>query len=186
MNDALGAILIQKMPAAYDANAVDNALFNITQQLERMVARGRVLGEAVNITNLPTSTTDLAPGDLWRDAGDNSVHVVPVTGSTDGLWVDAIYQNNWTDYASGFYSTQYRSIGNNMVQLRGLVKKTTAFDATPIFTLPVGFRPTYRVINTTTSNAALARCDILANGDVEPTVGAAAWFSLDNIIFSTN
>lgn len=65
--------------------------------------------------------------------------------SADTGWIAPTLTNTWANYASGFQSAAYRKIGNQ-VFIRGLVKDGVVGGATPIFTMPVGFRPTAGIV----------------------------------------
>lgn len=53
------------------------------------------------------------------------------------------YNGNWANYSAS-YSSGFRKENFDVVRLRGLVKATGAIvSGTPIFTLPVGYRPTF-------------------------------------------
>lgn len=76
----------------------------------------------------------------------------------DSGWVNATYLNSWATYGGSYAPAGYRRQGS-LVQVRGLVAGGVIGTATPIFNLPVGFRPNYGrlfpgIANIITSGAA--------------------------------
>ena len=90
----------------------------------------------------------------------------------------------WVNYTTGYYlPAAFRKV-NNCVMLRGNVKSGAI--GTPIFTLPVGYRPALPVscpvaiLTATTASYVL----INADGTVNPTHGSdSSTFSLDGVMF---
>lgn len=99
-------------------------------------------------------------------------------------WQAVTYLNAWTSYGSTYAPAGYRKDSQGRVHLRGLVASGTI--GTAIFSLPVGYRPVYRVLFVTISNSAIARCDVDTNGDVIAYNGSNAWFALDGLSFFTD
>lgn len=105
--------------------------------------------------------------------------------------IDFIFAAGWAAFSSTFYLPFYRKHGE-LVQLSGLVKRTTSSDAL-ITTLPAGFRPFSRKVFTVLGLASGASTPVLARIDVErdglvlaqaPTPSVAlSWLSLDGINF---
>lgn len=61
-------------------------------------------------------------------------------------WTSVSFQNGYSNFDGGYQTAQFRKIENNMVQFRGLIKKTTTVTAgETIFTLPLGCRPAQQV-----------------------------------------
>jgi len=98
----------------------------------------------------------------------------------------------WTNFGGGFREAEYwKDNATGMVQIEGLVNYATGTPTTntPIFTLPVGYRPnqiiTFTVGSATTSAAhTIARCDIQTNGNVNYVNGSFKYyFQLNNISF---
>ena len=89
---------------------------------------------------------------------------------------------NW--YGAGYYKDS-----NGTVKLRGIIARASAALATPIFNLPVGYRPAKKCMFAITAGNGSARLDIAANGNI--TVEAASlgswytFFSLDGLSFDT-
>jgi hypothetical protein len=67
-----------------------------------------------------------------------------------------------------------------MISLKGMVKGGSGV----IGVLPVGYRPTYRLIFENISNQTPGRLDIFQDGSIEmDSPGSNAWFSLDGVNF---
>lgn len=96
----------------------------------------------------------------------------------DDSWIVATLQNSWVRFDTTFSDAQYRLKGG-VVYIEGRIKSGTATATTVLFTLPEGYRPAEQLEITTTSNAALGRFDIKANGDVIIQVGSNVSFSLN-------
>lgn len=102
-------------------------------------------------------------------------------------WTNLTLQNGWVYYTSpAYYSTpQYTKGSDGVVSLKGLIKSGTGTSGTIITTLPVGYRPSARLLYGTVSGSQVyTRFDILPTGDIM-IVGTAnsGWLSLDNIHF---
>lgn len=105
--------------------------------------------------------------------------VVPKASSV--AWQVPTFQNGWVNYDTTYNSAGYYKDANNRVYAKGLVKTGTA--NTVIFTFPAGYRPLKRGIFVTVSNNAIARIDVLPNGEVKMESGSNAWISLETISF---
>lgn len=99
-------------------------------------------------------------------------------------WVAVTFQNGWVDFVGTHQLCQYRKIGDN-VQIRGLVKSGTVGAGFAIFVLPAGFRPPLDLNIATVSNGLFGQVQINQAGWVQAIVGSNAWFSLNDITFST-
>jgi hypothetical protein len=113
--------------------------------------------------------------------------------STLPLWTDIGLASGWVNYtnpptSTGYNSAQFTKTSACRVFLKGLVKNSSLTGAIPsgtiIGNLPVGFRPTGRLVfQVATSPNAAARIDVAANGDIAIMAGNYAWISLDTISF---
>ena len=158
---------------------------------------------------LTRSGGNLSGSSGWGAAGNNLVSAVPgnigigttapseklhvqgdiyLTGAIKGspTWTLVTFTNGWSNYGGSFYSAAYHKDKLGYVHLRGLVKAGTC--GTSIFTLPVGMRPSGRLLIQTISRELAARLDISEVGEVVAGgwPGGACnneWFSLDNIQF---
>lgn len=130
-------------------------------------------GYASNVYTGPDAPTD--PNiEFWVDTDD----VLPVVP-----WIPVTtFLNNWQNYGSGFVPAKYRKVGD-LVHVIGLVKNSTDV-TTPIFNLPVGYRPPERILLLAScqQGATIGACrfDIWANGDVSPSSPGttAGWATL--------
>jgi len=91
-------------------------------------------------------------------------------------WIDATYENGWITHSTTYSHARYKRIGN-VVHIDGLVKDGTNNNA--IFRLPVGFRPSKRLIKTSMHNNGSFRLDVLTDGRVLPIAGGTTWVSIN-------
>jgi hypothetical protein len=110
--------------------------------------------------------------------------------ATIPTWNDASFQTpaTWSDYGVGYSTLDYTKTLGDVVVLKGMVKKSSAMTTNEvIFTLPVGYRPTHRLVFITSSYtggvSGTARIDVAANGEVRFVSGNNTWISLDGIRF---
>jgi hypothetical protein len=89
------------------------------------------------------------------------------------------FENSWENYGSHSFCAYYKDpLGN--VHLKGLVRNGTL--GMPVFTLPVGYRPTTRGIFIVMSQSGTGRLNIDDDGSVEPSSpSVSAWVSLDGV-----
>lgn len=92
--------------------------------------------------------------------GDGADSIVWFNGDNDTGWLAVTFTNSWANYGAPFALGAYRKF-NGVVYLKGLVRTGTIGPATPIFTLPLYFRPLEYlmfagVTNLTTTSAASA------------------------------
>lgn len=91
--------------------------------------------------------------------------------------------NSWVAYGGGYAVPGYYKDPFGRVHLKGLVKDGTAA-ASIMFTLPIGYCPSERLLFNVQANAALGRVDVYPNGSVELQSGSTTWVSLDGISFA--
>lgn len=53
----------------YDPQYMDRLVTLIDQHLSSLNGRRRILGTTMQLTDLPTSSTDLRPGEIYNDSG---------------------------------------------------------------------------------------------------------------------
>ncbi len=97
-------------------------------------------------------------------------------------------QANWQNYESTYATAGFTKTSTSVVAMKGLIRTGTASAGTVICNLPVGFRPTARLIFLTSTaggtEGAPARIDVATNGDVILDYGVNnGWLSLDAIRF---
>ena len=108
--------------------------------------------------------------------GWNLISGVPVTFIPTLL-------NNWLHFDTGFVKASYWKDSDNMVHIRGLIRNGATSSGTIIFTLPVGYRPSYREIFTVNIDGGSGRIDVLADGSVMLQIASAGYTSLSGISF---
>ena len=97
-------------------------------------------------------------------------------------WITPTLLNSWVDYGGGYTAIQYTKDNFGFVHLKGVAKDGTI--GSDMFTLPAGYRLSERArFGIDTSSNAHGRCDIRADGGVNPAVGSNTYFSLDGITF---
>ena len=84
----------------------------------------------------------------------------------DSGWITPTLTSPFTHFDSPFGDVQYRKIGN-IVNIQGLVNINNASDASTIFTLPSGYRPSLKLIFAqANANTSITRIDIHSDGAV--------------------
>jgi hypothetical protein len=113
-----------------------------------------------------------------------STNVVYYPASYATSWTNLTLQNSWVFYGGRFSTPQYIKGSDGIVHLKGLIGSGTTTSGTVVTTLPVGYRPSQRLLYATLSAGAFCRFDILPTGEVE-IIGTASnvWISLDNFHF---
>jgi type II secretory pathway pseudopilin PulG len=110
------------------------------------------------------------------------LNIAYLPDSYTGTWNNIAFQNSWANYGGQFNIGQYTKSSDNVVTLRGLIK--TGANGTVITTLPVGYRPSARLITAGVCNNTNCRFDIFPNGNVMAQANTSAiWSSLDRISF---
>lgn len=125
-------------------------------------------------------------GNTGEIGGANATGVI-----THGQWheIDAVgeiqFQNTWVHYDTSLYGPcRYRKTSSGLVVMQGLMKSGTISTTLPAFILPVGYRPSVRLLITTMSNSAISRMDIETNGNVLPYSGSNAWYSIACVFYA--
>ena len=139
------------------------------------------------------SVTTAAHGDIvyGRANATNAASPTPQTSAyssnastTVPIWVTPVLQNSWTDYGSTFTGAGYTKTSAGVVMLKGLIKNGTATQGTVIATLPVGYRPTAKLIfQVTTNSNTSGRIDIETNGNITVHTVNNGWVTLSGITF---
>jgi len=132
-----------------------------------------------------------APGGLFyiEDVGPNTYPALPLPTTYQAWTPITNFQNNWVNFDTA-RTAQYRKIGDE-VKMRGVVKGGTVGYGTPMFNLPVGFRPvTGRDEDWVVRAAgAPANLTVFANGNVsvvDNTGGqSVTYVYLNGVSFST-
>ena len=143
---------------------------------------GTVLVEQAEGPDGPTHFVRLGTERITpRAAGDLIVDPNVAAIDWDTGWLYPTFVNGWVNYGSPFTVARYRRSAGRVVHLDGLIKSGTI--NTAAFTLPSGFRPSYRLITCAvdTGNAAPERLDIHATGVVHPVSGSNGWVTLQTV-----
>lgn len=165
------------------ANQIAANLVLTNDQAVQPVALQESLRLMADIEAMPSLAADsslaLRIADLESQLLESRIAIPPVVEQ----WTAPVLLNSWVNWLTtggfapcGFYKDPY-----GIVRLRGLVQNGTI--NAPMFNLPVGYRPAFVALNTTTSNSALGRVDIAVNGDVTPVIGNNTFVALDGITF---
>ena len=117
-------------------------------------------------------------------------YLADTTWHTVGAAGEPIYQDSWASYGAPFSAARFRRYADGIVEIQGLIKRASEPAAnSPIFTLPVGYRPVYQLIFTQACAGGACRFDITTAGIVqyggEKTSGAnlGPYTSLSNMQF---
>ena len=101
-------------------------------------------------------------------------------------WIALPFRSPWVNY--GTYETGgYRKIGDDIVQLRGLISRNSS-SITTIADLPVGYRPVTAnllLCVATGEPNAYGRLDIYTTGQIVISALPTSWVNLSGIQFST-
>jgi hypothetical protein len=80
-------------------------------------------------------------------------------------WQDLPLSANWSNYAIGFTTPQSRKLLSNLVEVKGIIKKSTALVANEIITtLPVGYRPAEIMLLVTWASGGTSRIQVEPSG----------------------
>jgi len=104
---------------------------------------------------------------------------------TNSSWITPTLINGWVWYGSPFATPGYTKSSDGIVSLKGLIRSGTVTAGTPIFTLPVGYRPSSRQLMGSVSADLDFRIDVDPSGVVYLQGGniSASWVSLDTVRF---
>lgn len=122
--------------------------------------------------------------DSWHTVGAAGEPAY-ATGGAGGNWVSGA--------TSGYGGLRFRKYPDGKVKLTGFAKPTNFIANDPVFTLPVGYRPTANLVFSTRASGASAgqelanRIDVMSTGVVTCVSGGSAnpagWVTFDGIEF---
>ena len=145
--------------------------------------RGRLAGGIVVCTSTTRPASPFAGLEIYEtDTGleysySGSAWVLM---SGVGAWQTPTFLNGWLNYdPPNFEVAKYRLEPGGVVRVRGLIRTGTI--ATAAFNLPAGFRPPNRLVFATETSSGHGRLDISAAGDVIPTSGGTAYYSINSV-----
>lgn len=134
-------------------------------------------------TNATKDLTSQEVKSLHESNSDTNEYDDTEKALIDGIpyttWSTPTLLNSWVNYSitPGYAHTGYIKDENGTVFIRGFIKSGTI--GTTVFTLPVGYRPSQRILRSVMCNTNNGRLDIYNNGAVVPTGGTNGWFSLE-------
>jgi len=186
--------------------------FNLSAQIARSIDNVAIMGSGrATRLNLDGSTPVATPGAQsgWcLDEFDTDAGGVSLGGggaSVARYWQSGARKeeqpplaytaptllNSWVNFGGTWATAGYAKDDQGVVRLKGLLKDGITALGTPIFKLPVGYRPSEdRVFSVATFNGVSlihARVDVAPNGDVKTGVQdnnvSNTWLSLEGISF---
>jgi hypothetical protein len=87
-------------------------------------------------------------------------------------WQDLPLSANWSNYAIGVTTPQSRKLLSNLVEVKGVIKKSTALVANEIITtLPVGYRPAEIMLLATWASGGTSRIQVEPSGVIRLVSG---------------
>lgn len=101
-------------------------------------------------------------------------------------WITATLQNLWVAYGLGYATPSYFKDPFGIVFVRGMVKNGTIVAGTPVFTLPVGYRPPehFTVDTPTFAGPGMCQWTIGSDGVLSVTAGGhATWTAVPTVCF---
>lgn len=72
---------------------------------------------------------------------DEKILLIDFHRNGGNTWAAPTLENSWVDAGGAWQTARYRKDMWNLVRCEGSVKDGTSNDATVVFTLPVGYRP---------------------------------------------
>ena len=91
---------------------------------------------------------------------------------TPEAWQDLVLATSWSNYAIGFSTPQCRKLVGNLIEVKGIIKKSTALVANEVITtLPAGFRPTEIMLIATWATGGTSRLQVEPSGAIKLTSG---------------
>lgn len=147
--------------------------------------RGVAQMTAGTATNLNSQYARLVSGTVH-----SGLHIASLTLGNDlalDAWTAPTFAGSWVNYGLEFAHAAYCKDRQGIVHIRGLIKNPSITTVSTIFTLPVGYRPSSKLLfmqyGAVSGNSC--RIDVANNGDVlfvAPNVGSIGYLSL-NLVF---
>ncbi|MCV3216028.1 phage tail repeat domain-containing protein, partial [Plectonema radiosum NIES-515] len=108
------------------------------------------------------------------------------TSASPGAWQELPLASGWSLYATGFASPQCRKLVGDLIEIKGVIKKSTALVTNEIIaTLPIGYRPLEIMLVTTFASGGTSRLQIEPNGAIKLLSGNSGGVGL-GFIFGLN
>ena len=133
---------------------------------------------------------DPTGGSSFTSMGTSQLMSVPYAlyAKTSGSiqdWNIPTLQNSWVIYSGFFSEPGYWKDDFGVVHLRGVVKDGVVAPATPVFTLPVGYRPPLTEIFAIPTSTGYGALYVNVDGLVSISSGGNVWAAMDGITFRT-
>lgn len=93
-------------------------------------------------------------------------------------WIRPPLSNGWISYGAPYHALFYRKDATGRVHMRGVIKNGTVGAYTAVFTLPIGYRPSGRLMF-----EGAKRIDVDPNGTVSVATGSNAFVSFNGVSF---
>ncbi len=116
-------------------------------------------------------STVTLPGDLSVAGGLTVIGDITTEG-----WTAPSLLNSWVNFGSGHRDAGYKKTADGTVHVKGMVKDGSPVTGV-IFTLPVGYRPSEKILFSQYGALGLIRLDVEANGNLSFVAGGSASFS---------
>ena len=133
---------------------------------------------------VPAFRTDTV---LFKVASVNTSGTSPDATDTATMpsWSDPTLLSGWVYWGLPHAKPAYTKTSDGVVVVKGIVKSGSTVAGNPIFILPVGYRPSHRLIFLSHTNHAstIGRVDVYPTGEVVFWNGANGVFTLDMIRF---
>lgn len=174
------------LPANGDSAYVDayNAAFNaLTTVINGNIDQDNLAANSVITTKIldaAVASAKIAAAAVTTDKIADAA-VTAAKMEAQQAWIAPTMQNGWITFDTTFNPPGYYKDSLGIVHLRGMMKSGTL--NVTAFTLPVGYRPAFKVLMATISNQALGRLDVTTDGMVIPNMGSNIYFTLDNLRF---
>lgn len=102
-------------------------------------------------------------------------------------WATCGLQNGWINFGGAHATAEFTKTTSNVVMLKGLVQNGSTTTGDVICTLPVGYRPSYRLLfSVAVGGTIVGRIDIDTSGNVIYMYGNNTWVNLSTISFIPN
>ncbi|MBW4572736.1 MAG: hypothetical protein KME31_33610 [Tolypothrix carrinoi HA7290-LM1] len=101
-------------------------------------------------------------------------------------WQNLTLASGWTLYGTGYTKPQCRKIIGSLIEVKGVIKKTSALVTNEIITtLPAGYTPTEIILLTTWASGGTSRIQVNPDGVIRLASGNNGGVGL-NFLFGLN
>ena len=162
---ASSAAMIKAVPLCLFSKIDDNTATSYSEPVGGWINNVTLYNRALSLTEMET----VYGNDFPTEVQDN-LHVVGNTG-------EPAFQNSWVNFSTTDDQARFWKDSSGCVHVVGLVKSGSI--SAVIFYLPVGYRPRYRTYLATHSNNLYGTLQVLVTGEVYPSAGSTAYFSVN-------